>query len=292
MREKPEPKYFSTQVLEARRFYLELNPMAKRQPRVVSGGWERCLPDYDIERPGFPHLIIEFVSRGMGTLTLLGQEHALKPGMVFIYGEGIPHRIQASREHGLTKYFVAVAGEGARELLSECQLAQVGVIQMMHPGEVQQVFDDLIEHGLGDHANRQRMCNVALHYLVMKIADLAVPEGDPNTAAVATYRRCREFIEENFLSVHTLQEAAEACHVDSAYLCRLFRRFRRQTPFQYLQNLKMNRAVDLLQDGRHTVKETAQELGFVDPYNFSRAFKRVFGISPKKLLEGRSGAQA
>jgi AraC-like DNA-binding protein len=222
-------------------------------------------------------------------LTLFGREHELRPGAVFIYGEGVPHRIQASREHGLTKYFVAVAGEGAGELLRECNIAPVGVSQVMHPGEIQQVFDDLISHGLSDHANRQRMCNVAMQYLVMKIGDLAIPEGDPDTASVATYRRCREFIEANFLTVHTLQQAAEACHVDSAYLCRLFRRFRRQTPFQYLQNLKMNRAVDLLQDGRHTVKETAQELGFTDPYNFSRAFKRVFGISPRKLL-GKGGS--
>jgi len=289
MRAKLEPIYFSTQVLEARRFYLELHPAAKRQPRVVSGGWERCLPDYDLERPGFPHLIIEFVSRGMGTLALKGRVHELRPGSVFIYGEGVPHRIVADREHGLTKYFVAVAGEGAREWLQECHLDPVGVSRVSHPGEIQQIFEDLISRGLGDHANRQRMCNVALQYLIMKIADLAIPEEGLNSTAVATYRRCREFIEAHFLSVHSLQQAAEACHIDSAYLCRLFRRFRRQTPFQYLQNLKMNRAVDLLQDGRHTVKETAEELGFSDPYNFSRAFKRVFGIPPTKLLERNGG---
>ncbi len=286
MSERPEPKYFSTQVSEARRFYLELHPAAKRQLRVVCGGWERCRPDYDLERPGFPHLSIEVVCGGMGTLTLAGREYALTPGTVFVYGPGVAHRIRASRKHGLAKYFVAATGEEARELFEECHLAPAGVVRVRHPAELLRVCDDLIARGLGDHANRRRMCGVALQYLLMKIGDLSVPEDAPATAALATYRRCRAFIEENFLSLHSLRETAAACHVDSAYLCRLFRRFRRQPPFQYLQSLKMNRAVDLLQDGRLNIKQTAQELGFSDPYNFSRAFKRVFGISPGRFLEG------
>jgi AraC-like DNA-binding protein len=45
----------------------------------------------------------------------------------------------------------------------------------------------------------------------------------------------------------------------------------------------MNQAVELLRNGHYSVKQTAQELGFSDPYNFSRAFKRVLGIAPGKM---------
>jgi AraC-like DNA-binding protein len=131
------------------------------------------------------------------------------------------------------------------------------------------------------------MCTVALQYLVMKIANLAIPHDQIAPHAFATYQRCRKYIEENFLQVHTLREVATACHIDLAYLCRLFQRFGRQSPFQYLQHLRMNRAVDLLQNSNCMVKEVAQELGFSDPYNFSRAFKRVFGVYPGHLLSRR-----
>jgi len=172
-------------------------------------------------------------------------------------------------------------------LLRECQLLPGTVRQAMHPEQLQQIFDDLVAHGLSDHAHRTRMCQIALQYLILKIADDARPHDAADTAATATYQRCRQFIEENYLRVHTLGEVAAGCHVDRAYLCRLFKRFRRQTPFEYLQNLKMNRAVELLQNGGRSVKQAAQELGFGDPYNFSRAFKRIFGISPQHLLKRR-----
>ena len=286
----PEPNYFSTQVSEARRFYLELNPSARRRITVTSGGWERCRPDYEIQRPGFAWSIIEFVSRGTGTLSLEGKQYDLKPGTVFVYGRGSPHCIRANAEHAMTKYFVAF--EGGAELLEECHLLPGTILNVSHPQQVQQIFDDLIQHGLSDHSNRARMCHIALQYLVMRITDLATPYGSLNTAALETYQRCRQFIEENYLAVHSLQEVADRCHVDSAYLCRLFKRFRRQTPFQYLQNLRMNRAVELLQEGNRSIKQTAQDLGFTDPYNFSRSFKRVFGISPQKFLVKESGVAA
>lgn len=276
-----EPNYFSAQVSDALRFYLELNPGAHRKFTVVSGGWERCRSDYEIQRAGFSSAIIECVSRGVGTLTLGEKSYELKPGTIFFYDQGTAHRIRTSPEHAMEKYFVAF--EGGAELLRECQIFPGTVLQAMHPAQINAVFDDLIAHGRSDHANRARMCQIALQYLIMKIADNAVPHGPAHTVAIATYQRCRQFIEENHLRVHSLAEVAAACHVDSAYLCRLFKRFRRQTPFQYLQNLKMNRAVELLQDGACSVKQTAQELGFNDPYNFSRSFKRIFGIAPRQM---------
>ena len=277
----PEPDYFSTQVAASRRFYLELTRAARRRATVTSGGWEKCRPDYEVDRSGFATPIIEFVVRGAGLLTMGGRTTPLGPGSIFVYGPGVPHRIQTLPSPPMEKYFIAF--DGGADLMEECHILPGMVLQAMHPEQLRFVFEDLIAHGLGDHGNRARMCQIALQYLMMKIAADAAPPGPAGNAAAATYQRCRQFIEENCLRVHSLAEVAAGCHVDSAYLCRLFKRFRRQTPFQYLQNLKMNQAVELLRNRRYSVKETAQELGFGDPYNFYRAFKRIFGISPGKM---------
>jgi AraC-like DNA-binding protein len=280
-RPKSESAYFSTQVLESRRFYLELTRRARRQITVTSGGWERCRADYKIDRGGFSTPIVEFVVKGSGTLTMGGRDYAISPGSVFVYGPGIPHCIQVHPSPPMEKYFVAF--DGGADLMAECHILPGTVLRTMHADQIQFVFDDLIAHGLGDHGNRARMCQIALQYLLMKIAANAIPWDQAGSAPVATYQKCRQFIEEHYLSVRSLAEIAAACHVNSAYLCRLFKRFRRQSPFQYLQNLKMNQAVELLRNDHYSVKRTAQELGFGDPYNFSRAFKRVFGIAPGRM---------
>ena len=100
------------------------------------------------------------------------------------------------------------------------------------------------------------------------------------TLAFATYQQCRQHIEEHFQRLKTLQQIAQECHVDTAYLCRLFRRFDQQTPYQFLTRLKMNAAAGQLQQPGALVKKVASATGFANPFHFSRAFKSVFGRSP------------
>jgi AraC-like DNA-binding protein len=48
----------------------------------------------------------------------------------------------------------------------------------------------------------------------------------------------------------------------------------------------MNRAADLLLNSGKLVKQVAEELRFADAYHFSRAFKKVHGLSPVQFLRG------
>ncbi|MBU4461408.1 MAG: AraC family transcriptional regulator [Verrucomicrobia bacterium] len=278
-----EPSYFSARVSGSRRFYLRLAPGRGRPLTVVSGGWEQCRPDYAIRRPGFPHPTLEFVARGAGELRLGGETWALAPGVAFVYGRGVPHRIRTDPSAPMLKYFVVFAGAEGRALLRTCGLRPGTACRVARTEPVQQVFDDLIDHALDDHPDRQRLCGVALEYLITRIDSLAVPFDEGGTQALATYQRCRAYIETEYLRVQSLRDIATACHADGAYICRLFRRYGRESPIQFLRHLRMNRAVDLLLNHNRMVKEVAADLGFSDTHNFSRAFRHAFGVSPARL---------
>ncbi|TCL09567.1 helix-turn-helix protein [Shimia isoporae] len=58
------------------------------------------------------------------------------------------------------------------------------------------------------------------------------------------------------------------------------------TSFRTLSNqVKANRATELLQEGSLSVKQVAAELGYETPQNFSRAFRKVTGMPPSSLAE-------
>ena len=107
------------------------------------------------------------------------------------------------------------------------------------------------------------------------------------TPAFSTYQRCRQHIATHFESLQSLEEIAAQCHVDRAYLCRLFRRYDNQTPYRFLLRLKMNLAAEKLLNPGVLVKQVAAELGFEDPFHFSRAFKNVIGLSPEAFRRVR-----
>ena len=68
--------------------------------------------------------------------------------------------------------------------------------------------------------------------------------------------------------------------MNSSYLCRLFRHYDKQSPYQYLLRLKLNIAAERLQKPGGLVKQVAKDIGFTDQFHFSRVFTSVFGLSP------------
>lgn len=271
-----EPHFISRQVTQARRFYLDLKPRADTALSVVCGGWERCARDYRVERADFPFYSVEWVVSGEGTLGLGGADYSLEPGSLFSYGPGIAQRIATHPRKTLSKYFVDFAGPRASTLLREAGLSP-GSYCRSSSGALKPLFDVLIAVSLGTQA--QRSACLQLEVLLLNARPNREPSTRDNSLAFATYERCKAHIDEHFVALATLEEAALACRLDSSYLCRLFQRFARQSPYQYLLRLKMAWAADRLRDGRLLVREIADAL-MIDPFQFSRSFKRVHGLSP------------
>ena len=278
---KSLPEFFSLQVREARRFYLDLAPAPDTPLAVVCGGRELCRPDYAIHRPTFPYYSIEFVARGKGSVVLADSTHPLVAGTVFSYGPDIVQNITTDAEAPLLKYFVDFTGTRAVGLLQRCGLPPGSGARVFAPGEIQAVFDDLIRDGLKSPGLAADLCAALLEYLVLKIAESRVPGKAGPTRAFTTYQRCRQHIAANCDRLESLEQVARECRIDRAYLCRLFRRYDHQSPYRLLMRLKMNLAAERLQSPGILVKQVAAELGFVDPFHFSRAFKSVIGLSPE-----------
>lgn len=284
---RSKPDFFSTQVSQARRFYLNLKPVPKTRLQVVCGGMEHCAPDYAIRRASFPFHSIEFVAQGGGRLKLNHTEHALQPGSVFSYGPGIAQEIFTQPQQPLVKYFVDFAGTGAARLLTGCQLRSGTVAQVFPPTEIQPLFDELIRNGLRGTRQTPEICTRLLEALMWKILDARAPLPGQESLAFATYQQCRDFIGEHFLRLRSLDQVAHECHLDVAYLCRLFQQYDHQTPYRLLLRLKINHAAEQLQSPGAMVKQVAEQTGFANQFHFSRVFKSVLGLSPRALTKLR-----
>jgi AraC-like DNA-binding protein len=277
------PDFFSLQVSDARRFYLDLNPPRKQRLAVVCGGIERTAADYAIHRDGFPFYSLEYVARGAGEVTLQGRSHALKPGTLFAYGPDIRQDIVSQAGNPLVKYFVNFAGSGSLPLLRQCQLEPGNATQIFPPNELHGTFDELIAAGIKGTRHSPELCSRLLECLAIKILEARAPSEASASLSFATYQQSRGYIQQHFLRLKTLRQIAEECHIDQAYLCRLFRRYDHQSPYHYLLRLKMNQAAQWLLEPGALIKQVAERAGFADPFHFSRAFKSVFGLSPDRF---------
>jgi len=279
----------STQITEAA-YYC---PERRRKPtplQIICAGRETCRPDYRVTRRTFPWLAIELVVRGQGTLRMGRETFPLNVGTVFCYGPGVAYEMTTEADHPMVKYFADFAGPDARRLLAQIPLKPGQVRHALYPLELQEILDHLVEEGNRHSRHSEAIALQYLRLFLQKLPECA--EYSPHRAASQTlefYLKAKAFLEKHHETLATVEAAAASLGVTPETLCRVFQRFARTTPYQYLLRLKINRAVDLLLGTSLQAKEVGYRLGFGDPFHFSRVFKRLQGSSPAhfRLLRGR-----
>jgi transcriptional regulator GlxA family with amidase domain len=85
---------------------------------------------------------------------------------------------------------------------------------------------------------------------------------------------------QNTLSV---KELAEAAHLSPRQFSRMFRAETGQSPAKAVENLRVEAARVMMEEGRHPMDIIAKETGFSDRERMRRAFLRAFGQSPQAI---------
>ncbi|RKL65426.1 DNA-binding response regulator [Salipaludibacillus neizhouensis] len=94
--------------------------------------------------------------------------------------------------------------------------------------------------------------------------------------------QAKEYIDNNYHKTVMLEEVAETIGLSSYYLSKLFKDKFQVTFIDYLTNTRIQKAKDLLLDGKTPLKEIAMNIGYKDPNYFSRVFKKEMGLSPRE----------
>jgi AraC family transcriptional regulator len=99
--------------------------------------------------------------------------------------------------------------------------------------------------------------------------------------------RALEYVQDQLEADLTVSGIAQAVGMSPDHFTRQFKESTGQSPYQYVVEARVRKAKELLTTGKFTISEAAFHVGFVDQSHLTRHFKRVFGLSPKKLLGRR-----
>lgn len=93
-------------------------------------------------------------------------------------------------------------------------------------------------------------------------------------------RRIESIISENYLSISSLDYICDSLHYSKNHIINVFKAEYGMTPFDYINELKLKRAMYLLEVTSRPIDEIAQNSGFNHYSHFYRLFMRKNGISP------------
>ncbi len=91
----------------------------------------------------------------------------------------------------------------------------------------------------------------------------------------------KRYIHEHYREKLTLSEIAEHLTISPGYLSSTFSRYMNKTVSDYIAEVKIEHAKELIDSGQYLIYEIADQLGFENAYYFSKVFKKVTGMAPK-----------
>jgi AraC-like DNA-binding protein len=98
--------------------------------------------------------------------------------------------------------------------------------------------------------------------------------------------RVRRYLDQHFADPNlTMDQVAEESGISKPYLSRFFKEKTGINFNQYLLDLRIEKAKELLRDGSTTVGDTAGMAGFGSVRSFNRSFKQFTGISPREFQQ-------
>ena len=99
-------------------------------------------------------------------------------------------------------------------------------------------------------------------------------------------KKILSYIEENYQNKITLNDIAGHIHLCESERTRLFKRHMNTTLFAFLQEYRIERSLEFLQDDQ-PVSAVADKAGFSDPNYYSKVFAKIKGCSPREYRNHR-----
>jgi two-component system response regulator YesN len=125
--------------------------------------------------------------------------------------------------------------------------------------------------------------NSLLEEVAMRIASRV--NSFNNKSLKLILRKAIDYIHEHYNEQVTLNEVAENIYVSTFYISRMFKKELGISFVDYLNDVRIEKAKELLKDVKYKTYEVAELVGIPDPHYFSKIFKKYSGMTPSEYKE-------
>jgi AraC-like DNA-binding protein len=269
--------------LPARIIRESLQQPILRELLVTRIGYHSRTIGHYIPRPegSLDHVLI-FCVEGNGWLRVAGKEWPIHPGQMFCMPVGVPYSYGSETENPWSTYWIHFTGRQAKEYYQWLGAkAEEPVIHLAQNEELLAAFEKTWHFLRAVHTYDN-----LVHGSICLTYFLGIVQRTMHAAAVrqrAIDQQIQEtidFVSKNLAAELSLTELAQYAQLSVSRYTLAFRRVTGCSPMEYFNRLRIQRACELLQTTGKSVQEIGQKLGYHDPYYFSRAFKKIVGMSP------------
>ena len=215
-------------------------------------------------------------------------EATLKEGDFFLLFPGEWHSYHPTPPKGWKKYWIGFKGHNMDDRVGAGFLSPTKPIYHVgYSAEIVQLYKQAYDTAIREEAYTQQLLAGIVNHLIGKMYSLErnIQLMSRSQAHVDMINRARLRIRESLESSLTIHQVAEDLGVSYSNFRKLFKEHTGISPAIYQQDLRLQRAKELISSTSLSIKEIAYRLNFESPDYFSSKFKQKTGRKPSDLRQ-------
>lgn len=248
------------------------------------GFYPKAKDHFTYRKKGLPENFIFYCVDGHGWYEIEGQRYEVGPNEFFVLPQNKAHAYGNDPEHPWSIYWIHFGGEGL-ESFNELLAVQKHFkpYHIKNNAQTVAIFTKIYKAlQLGYSIDNLLFANMCFtHFLTLFVYNARhyeTVEPETRDCVDSAILYMQEHIDENI----SLNDLSRHYNYSVSRFSNLFRNKTGYAPIDYFLQMKMQKACQQLDFSNDSIKAIAFGMGFDDPYYFSKRFKTIIGVSPKK----------
>ena len=133
-------------------------------------------------------------------------------------------------------------------------------------------------------------CELALKALFLQAIFLLLQYSSRNIvsdtkASSDKLKSVLDYIEIHYAEPVSVSDLAKLCYFSDYYFMRFFKKHMSMTCVEYINNLRLEKSVELFEQGNKSILEVSFSVGFHNLSYFHRAFKKKYHMTPRSFIK-------
>lgn len=248
--------------------------------RLYEIGIQRCAPSYSFGPIIRDRYILHYVFEGEGVLRIDDKELKVKSNSFFLLPPDVLVQYQADEKNPWQYAWIHFHGFKSTEIVKSIGMTRKEPVYV--PIEENSQLKDAVIN-LIMYKENEYACIGYMYILFDKMnrwTRHVEKKAGTNLRTMNYMREAIQYINTKYCESIMVQQIADHCGVDRAYLSKIFKYATGNTLQEYLIQFRIKRAKQLLKDTDLSVKYVSYSVGYNDPFTFSKVFKKQEGVSP------------
>lgn len=253
-------------------------------------GAEQCDSGYSFGPTIRDNYVLHFITNGKGKILINGETTELTAGDIFVLPKNQSIFYQADENTPWTYTWVGFSGSRAETILSQTRLLEKYFLHSHLESEILKKMIDINQTEVQSLPMITELIlighlNQLLAALVQEFPNDSLKEA--STLAKTYVHHAIKIIHSQYNSPLKVSAIAEKLALSRSYLYKIFKQETGYSIKDYIVQVKMNHACQLLANPDLSITEIANSVGYQDPLTFSSAFKNQYHQSPSDYRKFR-----